>query len=119
VVSDDFSNPARAVQNIRDVQKPHRPKKIELRSYNRVCFELLVISFSLIMGIGLARAFLPIMGLELDPAGSLAGFITSAWYMVRDLIELPSSLGQISETPTNLNARALGICHPARAVQKF
>lgn len=63
-----------------------------LRSYPRVYFEMLVIGFSIILGIGLSRAFLPIMAYKLDPTGYLVGFVISAWFLIRIFIELPSGL---------------------------
>ena len=63
-----------------------------VKGYPRVYFEMLMIGFSIIMGIGLSRAFLPIMAYKLDPTGSLVGFVISAWFLTRIFIELPSGL---------------------------
>ena len=65
------------------------------RSYPRVYFELLLLGFSVILGMGLSRAFLPILSSQLDPTHLLVGFATSGWFFARLLIELPS--GIISE----------------------
>jgi len=44
------------------------------------------------MGMGLTRAFLPILASQLDPTGLLVGFVTSAWFLARVFIELPSGI---------------------------
>lgn len=62
------------------------------RSYPRVYYELLVIGFSFIFGMGLARAFLPILASQLDPTGILVGFVSSAWFLARLFVELPSGI---------------------------
>lgn len=59
-------------------------------SYPRLYFELLCTGFSLILGMGLTSAFLPILAWELDPTGVLVGGVTSAWFLVRIFTELPS-----------------------------
>ncbi len=52
---------------------------------------MLFIGFTLIMGMGLSSAFLPIFAEELDPSGVLAGFVVSAWFL-RIFMEIPSGI---------------------------
>lgn len=54
------------------------------------------------MGIGLSRAFLPIMAYELDPTGILVGFVTSAHFLSRAFVELPSGLIAVKGCMRNL-----------------
>jgi len=61
-------------------------------SYPRAYYEMLFIGFSLVLGMGLARAFLPIFANELDPSGILVGYVVSAWFLARVFIEIPSGL---------------------------
>ncbi len=77
-----------------DAQKPASTEKPKtgLKSYPRVYFETLVIGFSLIMSMGLTRAFIPLMASDLDPTKTLVGFVTSAWFFARAFIEIPSGL---------------------------
>ena len=61
-------------------------------SYSRVYYLLLFIGFSIVLGMGLVRAFLPILASDLDPSGTLVGYVVSAWFLARVFIELPSGL---------------------------
>jgi MFS family permease len=63
-----------------------------LRSYPKEYFELMWVGFTLIMGMSLASAFLPIFAHELDPSGLLVGFVISAWSFARIFTELPSGI---------------------------
>lgn len=63
-----------------------------LRSYTRAYFELIIAGFSMVMALGLTKAFLPIMALNLDPAGVLVGLATSSWFLFRVFVEIPSGL---------------------------
>lgn len=83
---------------------------MELKSYPHVYFELLTIGFSLVMGVGLTRAFLPIMAYGLDPTGILVGFVTSAFFFSRAFIELPSGLIAIKVGRRNLIVTAFLLC---------
>jgi len=58
--------------------------------YPRIYFELVSVGFSLILGMGLSSAFLPLLSWELDPTGVLVGIVTSAWFLARIFTELPS-----------------------------
>jgi DHA1 family multidrug resistance protein-like MFS transporter len=60
------------------------------RMYSRVFFELVFIGFSIILGMGLIGAFLPLLAKDLDPTGSLVGLVVSAWFLARVFIEIPS-----------------------------
>jgi len=60
------------------------------RMYSRVFFELVFIGFSIILGMGLIGAFLPLLAKDLDPSGSLVGLVVSAWFLARVFIEIPS-----------------------------
>ncbi len=60
------------------------------RVYSRVFFELVFIGFSIILGMGLIGAFLPILAKDLDPSGSLVGLVVSAWFLARVFVEIPS-----------------------------
>ncbi len=64
-------------------------------SYPGVYFVMLFIGFSFVLGMGLASAFLPILALDLDPSGTMVGYVVSAWFLARVFIELPS--GMISD----------------------
>jgi len=48
---------------------------VELKSYSRVFFELVLSGFMLIMGMSLPSAFLPIFARELDPSELLVGLV--------------------------------------------
>ena len=63
-----------------------------LKSYPGIYFELLFVGFTLVMGMALSTAFLPIFAEELDPSGALVGFVVSAWFLSRIFIELPSGV---------------------------
>ena len=76
-------------------------------SYPRTYYKMLFISFSLVLGMGLARAFLPIFASELDPSGSLVGYVVSAWFLARVFIEIPSGL--ISDRVGRRKLYVLGI----------
>jgi ACDE family multidrug resistance protein len=53
---------------------------------------MLFIGFSVVFGIGLVQAYLPILASELDPSGTLVGYVVSAWFLARIFVELPSGL---------------------------
>jgi MFS family permease len=55
-------------------------------------YEMLLIGFSIIFGMGLIGAFLPIFAKDLDPSGELVGVVVSAWFLARVFIEIPSGL---------------------------
>ena len=61
------------------------------KSYPRVYIALIAMGCLVVMGVGLPRAFLPIMAHKLDPTGTLVGFVLAAWFISRAFIELPSS----------------------------
>ncbi len=63
-----------------------------LKSYPRAYFELMIAGFSVVMAVGLTKAFLPIMASNLDPTGILVGFATSSWFLFRAFVEIPSGL---------------------------
>jgi MFS family permease len=63
-----------------------------LRAYPRVYYELLFIGFSIFLGMRLSGAFLPILAKDLDPSGTLVGYVVSAWFLARVFIEMPSGL---------------------------
>lgn len=63
-----------------------------LRSYPKIYFELLFSAFTLIMGMSLSSAFLPLFANELDPSGVLVGLVVSAWSFSRIFTELPSGI---------------------------
>lgn len=63
---------------------------VRISSYPRLYFELMFVAFSLILGMGLSSAFLPILSWELDPTGLLVGVVSSAWFLPRIFTELPS-----------------------------
>ncbi len=67
-------------------------KAVMLKSYPRVYFELVLVGFTLVMGMSLSSAFLPIFASDLDPSGALVGFVVSAWFFSRIFIELPSGV---------------------------
>ncbi len=50
------------------------------------------VGFTLVMGMSLSAAFLPIFASSLDPAGVLVGFVVSAWFLSRIFMELPSGV---------------------------
>jgi len=50
------------------------------------------VGFTLVMGMSLSSAFLPILASDLDPSGVLVGFVVSAWYFSRIFMELPSGV---------------------------
>ena len=60
------------------------------RRYPRIWYERLFIGFSLIQGTILSDAFLTIFAKELNPSGSIVGYVVSAWFHTRILIELTS-----------------------------
>jgi MFS family permease len=64
----------------------------QLRQYPRVYYEMLLVGFSIIFGMGLVGSFLPIFAKDLDPSGELVGVVVSAWFLVRVFIEIPSGL---------------------------
>lgn len=68
---------------------------MQLKSYPRIYFKMLIIGFLLILGLSLSKVFLPIMARSLDPTGILVGFVTSAWFFARTFIELPSGIMSI------------------------
>lgn len=76
--------------------------KMESRSYSHVYFKMLIISLSLTIGVGFSKAFLPIMADELDPTGTLVGFVTAAWFLARAFVEFPSGLIAIKVGIRNL-----------------
>jgi MFS family permease len=76
-------------------------------SYPRVYFEMVFIGFSIILGMGLIGAFLPILAKDLDPTGSLVGLVVSAWFLARVFIEIPS--GFISDRIGRRRLFVLGI----------
>ena len=78
-----------------------------LKSYPRVYFEMLLVGFSIIIGIGLSKAFLPIMAHRLDPTGALVGFVISAWFLARVFIELPLGIISVKVGRRNLIVRGL------------
>lgn len=53
---------------------------------------MMIIGFSFILGMGFSRSFLPILANQLDPSGVLVGSVTSAWFLARIFIELPSGI---------------------------
>ncbi len=63
-----------------------------LRTYPRIFYELLFIGFAIFLGMRLSGAFLPILAKELDPSGTLVGYVVSAWFLARVFIELPSGV---------------------------
>ena len=63
-----------------------------LKTYPRAYFELLVAAFTLIMGMSLSSAFLPLFARELSPSEVLVGFVSSAWFVTRIFTELPSGI---------------------------
>jgi MFS family permease len=65
------------------------PKRI---SYPRLYLQQFAVGFTLMLGMGLPGAFLPILARELDPVGVLVGAVTSAWFVARIFIELPSGI---------------------------
>jgi MFS family permease len=65
---------------------------VELKSYSRVFFELVLSGFMLIMGMSLPSAFLPIFARELDPSELLVGLVSSSWFISRIFTELPSGM---------------------------
>jgi MFS family permease len=68
---------------------------------------MLFIGFSLILGMSLSGAFLAIFAKELNPSGSLVGYVVSAWFLARVFIELPS--GFISDRVGRRRLFVLGI----------
>lgn len=76
-------------------------------SYPSVYYVMLFIGFSLVLGMGLASAFLPILALDLDSSGILVGYVVSAWFLARVFIELPS--GVISDRIGRRRLLILGI----------
>jgi len=63
-----------------------------VRSYPRAYFEILSSAFTLIMGMSLLSAFLPIFAKKLDPSEVLIGLVSSAWYIPRLFTEMPSGM---------------------------
>ncbi len=63
-----------------------------LKTYPKAYFELLTAAFTLIMGMSLSSAFLPIFAYKLDPSGILVGSVSSAWFISRIFTELPSGI---------------------------
>ena len=63
-----------------------------IKTYPRVYYELLTSAFTLIMGMSLSSAFLPLFAKELDPSGLLVGLVSSAWFISRIFTELPSGI---------------------------
>jgi MFS family permease len=63
-----------------------------LRAYPRIYYELLFIGFAIFLGMRLSGAFLPILAKELDPSGTLVGYVVSAWFLARVFIEIPSGV---------------------------
>ena len=63
-----------------------------LRTYPRIYYVLLFIGFSIFLGMRLSGAFLPILAKDLDPSGTLVGYVMSAWFLARVFIEMPSGL---------------------------
>ena len=57
-----------------------------LRSYPRLYFEMIIVGFTVIMGMSLGTSFLPILALDLDPSGVLVGLVVSAWFLSRFFI---------------------------------
>jgi MFS family permease len=53
---------------------------------------MMIIGFFFILGMGFSRSFLPILANQLDPSGVLVGSVTSAWFLARIFIELPSGI---------------------------
>lgn len=95
-------------------------------SYPRLYFELLFIGFSLVVGMGLSSAFLPLLAWELDPAGVLVGIVTSAWFLARIFTELPSGflsdrIGRRKLAMFGLGLSAVGplICATSRSIYQL
>ena len=65
---------------------------MRLKTYPKVYYELLTSAFTLIMGMSLSAAFLPLFAKELDPSGLLVGLVSSAWFISRIFTELPSGI---------------------------
>jgi MFS family permease len=65
---------------------------VKLKTYPRTYFELLIAAFTLIMGMSLSAAFLPLFAYELDSSEVLIGFVSSAWFITRIFTELPSGI---------------------------
>jgi len=70
---------------------------------------MLIIGFSLFLGISLSKVFLPIMARSLDPTGILVGFVTSAWFFARTFIELPSGIISLKVGRGNLISIGLAL----------
>ena len=95
-------------------------------SYSRFYFELIFVGFSLILGMGLSSAFLPIFAWELDPTGVLVGVVTSAWFLARIFTELPSGFlsGRIGRRRLAVSGLALStigtlICATSRSIYQL
>jgi MFS family permease len=58
----------------------------------RLYIELVFIGFAVVMGMGLATSFLPLLARDIDPTGVLVGFVVSAWFLSRLFVELPAGI---------------------------
>jgi len=65
---------------------------VSMRTFPRVYYELVLVGFVIIMGMGLSSSFLPLLAEELDPSGLLVGLVVSAWFLSRIFIELPGGI---------------------------
>jgi len=54
--------------------------------------ELVFIGFAVVMGMGLATSFLPLLARDIDDTGVLVGFVVSAWFLSRLFVELPAGI---------------------------
>ena len=65
---------------------------MSLKSFPRAYFELTLVGFTLVLGMSLPSAFLPIFASQLNPNEILVGLVSSSWFISRLFTELPSGV---------------------------
>jgi MFS family permease len=65
---------------------------MRLSRYPKLYMGIAFSGFSLVMAVGLTKAFLPLMAHDLDPVGTLVGFVTASWFFARIFIDIPSGI---------------------------
>ncbi len=65
---------------------------MDRKSFPRAYFELTLVGFTLVFGMSLPSAFLPLFARQLDPDEILVGLVSSSWFISRLFTELPSGV---------------------------
>ena len=63
-----------------------------LKPFPRAYFELTLVGFTLVLGMSLPSAFLPLFARQLNRDEILVGLVSSSWFISRLFTELPSGI---------------------------